>query len=54
MVIRLDLLSAKQVLYLNHNEKVLSKTGEFDQYFSLDVDSYLAKSAHTAQLELKK
>ena len=54
MVIRLDLLSAKQVLYLNHNEKVLSKTGEFDQYFSLDVDSYLTKSAHTPQLESKK
>ena len=54
MVIRLDLLSAKQVLYLNHNEKVLSKTAEFDQYFSLDVDSYLAKSVHTAQLESKK
>lgn len=54
MAILLDLLSAKQVLYLNHNEKVLSKTGEFDQYFSLDVDSYLTKSAHTAQLESKK
>lgn len=54
MAILLDLLSAKQVLYPNHNEKVLSKTGEFDQYFSLDVDSYLAKSAHTAQMESKK
>ena len=54
MAIHLDLLSAKQVLYLNHNEKVPSKTGEFDQCFSLDVDSYLAKSAHTAQLESKK
>ena len=54
MAILLDLLSAKQVLYLNHNEKVLSKTGEFDQYFSLDVDNYLAKAAHTAQLESKK
>ena len=54
MAIHLDLLSAKQVLYPNHNEKVLSKTGEFDQYFSLDVDNYLAKSDRTAQLESKK